>query len=213
MVLVFILCAIVALVILFICMMIFSTIRIQFNNFTMSNIKDNKNILQRKYKIIVSLHLFNRIKWLLIKLNDKKIKNMYSKMNLEKMDFKTLQNDFKIKNLVYLKKLNPKISYLNLEFKIGTEDIIATSFVVAIISSIIGILLPHVVKKYKENKCYYKIVPLYINKNVYEIKFDCIIEIKNVHIINIIYVFIKKRRDRKYEQRASNRRSYGYSYE
>lgn len=209
MVLVFILCAIVV----FICVVIFSTIRIQFNNFTMSNINDDKNILSRNYKIIASVHLFNKIKWLSIKLNDKKIKKIYNKMNLEKMDLKTLQNDFKIKNLEYLKKLNLKISYLHLKFKIGTEDVVATSFVVAIISSIIGILLPHVVKKYEKDKYYYKIIPLYINKNVYEIKFDCIIEIKNVHIINIIYVFIKKRRDRKYEQRASNRRSYGYSYE
>ena len=60
---------------------------------------------------------------------------------------------------------------------------------------------------------FYKIEPLYLNHNIYEIKLNCIFEIKMVHIINMIYYFIKKRRGENHEQRTSDRRAYGYSYE
>ena len=213
MVLVFSLCAIVILITLLICMTLLSTVRIKIENFAMSNIKDKKDSISEKYKITISFYLWNIMKWISFKINHKKIRKIYQKIQLEKFDFKKIEKNFQLKDLKEIRKLNPEVSYFNLELKAGTEDAVLTSFIIFAISTFISILLPHVIKKYDADKYRYEIVPLYINQNVYEMKLNCIIQIKMVHIINIIYVFLKKRRVDSYEQRASNRRTYGYSHE
>lgn len=195
-------------------MLVFSTIHFEVQNFELSNIEkeDNKKKVNDNYELMISFYLFNKVKWISFHLNDKKMRKIYSKMQLEKIDIRTFEKDFKLKDLKELSKLNAKLSYFNLKMKLGTEDAILTSFIVCFISSFISLLLPHVIKKYQKNQYDYMIQPLYLYKNLYEIKFNCIIEVKIVHIINISYIFWKKRRVDKNE-RTSNRRSYGYSYE
>lgn len=209
MVLVFILCVTVILVTLLICMIILSTIKLELRHFEASNMRK----ISKDYQLKISFNLFGKLKWIGICFNNKKIEKLSHKIKWKSIDFKKMEQNVETEDLKQVKKLQPKLSYFHLESKLGVEDAIATSFLVAIVSVIISVLLPHIVKKYEENKYHYKIVPLYVNKNVYEIKFDCIIEIKMVHIINILYYFLKKRRGESHEQRASNRRSYGYSYE
>lgn len=235
MVLVFILCITVILITLLIGVIVLSTIKIELRHFEASNMGEEKikfsegfssnlkinekmntdanSKISKNYKLKISFNLLGKLRWIGICLNSKKIEKLSRKIKWKSIDFKKMEQSFEIEDLKQVKKLQPKLSYFHLESKLGLEDAIATSFLVAIISVFISILLPHVVKKYEENKYHYKIVPLYVNKNVYEIKFDCIIEIKMVHIINILYYFFKKRRGENHEQRASNRRSYGYSYE
>ena len=233
MVLVFIFCGIVIAITLLICMIILSTLKIELCHFEASNMDNNKEIsysdsytnkkenskkhrsmqVSENYQLKISLCLMNKVKWIGVHLNNRKIEKMSRKIKWQKIDFKKMERDFKIEDLKQLKKVKPNVSYFHLESKVGVEDVIITSFLVATISTMISVILPHVVDKYEKNKYHYKIVPLYINKNVYEIKFDGIIEIKMVHIINILYYFLKKRREKNHEQRASNRRAYGYSYE
>lgn len=223
MVLVFILCTIIIIFTLLICMTILSTIKLKIENFKLSNnnysstenkkIKQSQSKIAQDYRVIISLCLFDKIKWFGIHLNSAKMKKMYSKMQLEKMDLKKLEKNFKFEDLKIMKELKVEISYFKLNVKIGTEDAILTSFIVFIISTIISMLLPHTIKKYEKNKYYYEIMPLYQNANIYEIKFDSIIKVKMVHIINVIYVFWKKRRGEKNNERTSDRRTYGYSYE
>ncbi len=134
-------------------------------------------------------------------------------MQLEKIDFKKLEQDFKWEDLKIIKKLNPKISYLDLKAKIGIESPVITAFIVSIISSIISILLPYVAINLNKKNYKYIIQPLYQNKNLYKIQFNCIIQVKMVHIINVIYIFLKKGRSDSDERTTSNRRAYGYSYE
>ena len=213
MVLVFFICAIVIIITLLITMTVLSTIRFKVEKFELNNLKNETLSISCNYKLVFSLYLFNKIKWISIKLNKDKVTKIYKKMKIDRFDFKKLEQNFKFEDLKQLKTLDPKISYLNFLVKVGVEDTILTTFIIFVISTIISILLPYTIKKYEKDKYYYQILPLYINKNVYEIKLDCIIEVKMVHIINIIYVFLKKRRVDSNEQRASNRRTYGYSYE
>lgn len=210
MVLVFIFCTIIILISLLICMLVLSTIRIKIEDFEASNVQAKAS--PKNYKIIISLYLFNKIKWFWIHLNDKKMRKIYAKSKLEQIDLKKLEKNFKWEDLKLIKRMLPKISYFKLDAKLGTEDVILTTFIIFILSTIISVLLPYTIKKYEKDKYYYEILPFYENRNLYEIKFDCIIEIKMVHIINIVYVFLKKRRVDKNE-RTSNRRTYGYSYE
>ena len=105
-----------------------------------------------------------------------------------------------------------ELEFFKTNIKIGTEDIIFTSFIVTILSSLLGIGLAKAIKKYTENKFYYSILPVYGKNNMLDIDLNCIINVKLVHIIYVIYMFSKKRSEKKYE-RTSNRRSYDYSYE
>ena len=212
MVLVFILCGITVFFVILILLLCFSTIRINVNKLKLSNIDSNYGENIKDYSINISMRLFNKIKWLSVNLNDKKIKKIQNKMNMQKIDFKKLKGDFKLDDIKLLKEIKIEIAYLDLLARIGVDDVVTTSFIIFAITMIISLLLPHVIEEYKDKKYNYKILPLYLNRNAYEIKLDCIIEVKMVHIINIVYVFLKKRRvDR--NERTSNRRPYGYSYE
>ena len=114
--------------------------------------------------------------------------------------------------LEIIKKSKIELEFFKTNIKIGTEDIIFTSFIVTILSSLLGIGLAKAIKKYTENKFYYSILPVYGKNNMLDIDLNCIINVKLVHIIYVIYMFSKKRSEKKYE-RTSNRGSYDYSYE
>lgn len=211
MVLVLFFLGILVLLISVIILIIVSTLHIQIKNLSVSNMKlKNKD----EYAIIISLYLGNKIKWIWFNLNDKKMKKMYSKIQLEKLDFQKFKKDFKMKDLKQLPKLKPKISYLNLDANLGVIDPTATSFLVAIIATIISLLLPYLATDLKEKNYIYNIKPLYYNQNLYKVNVDCIIEIKMVHIINVIYyILIKKGRKKNDQSTTSNRKPYAYSYE
>ena len=210
MILVLILLGILVLLITIITLIMASTLHIQIKNLSVSNMEPKNT---NKYAIIFSLYLGNKIKWIWYRLNDKKVRKMYSKMQLEKLDFKKFINDFKVKDLKELPKLQPKISYLNLDANLGVISPVTTSFLVATIASIISIALPYLAKSLKKERYIYNIKPLYYNKNLYKINLNCIIEIKMVHIINIIFIFIKKGRKKNEQSTTSNRKPYAYSYE
>lgn len=203
MVLVFIICILIFLVLL----ITFSTIRIQVENFEASNMENMKK--PKNYKIKIALYLFNKIKWIWISLDDKKIQKISQKSKWNEVDKKKYVD---VKDIKLVKKLSPKISFLNLKVKLGTFDIVATTYLVAILSTFVAVLLPYTIKKYKKENYYYEILPVYSDKNLYEIKLNCIIEEKMVHIISIVYALLKKRRVDKNE-RTSNRRSYAYGHE
>lgn len=203
MVLVFIICILIFLVLL----ITFSTIRIQVENFEASNIENMKK--PKNYKIKIALYLFNKIKWIWISLDDKKIQKISQKSKWNEVDIKKYVD---VKDIKLVKKLSPKISFFNLKVKFGAFDILTTTYLVAILSTFIAVLLPYTIKKYKKENYYYEILPVYSDKNLYEIKLNCIIEEKMVHIISIVYALLKKRRVDKNE-RTSNRRSYAYGHE
>ena len=110
-----------------------------------------------------------------------------------------------IKNVKYL---NIELKKINLEMQLDISDNILTSFAVVIISTLLSIVISRVMKKYNEEKCKYIIKPIY-NENIQIIiDLNCIINVKMVHIINIVYMLFKKKRSVKYDERTSNRRAY-----
>ena len=191
------------------------------------------------YELKFGLYFMKKIKIIGIKINKKKIAKIKkgiqhienSKMlkKLTKINMKKLSVNFeekikrKIKNnnleLVKIVKAirnNLKIETLELkmDLKVGVEDVIITSIFIAIISSIISIILGLTAKnlKKKKNNYYYRVMPIYGKENIFKLNLNCIINLKLVHIINIIYMIVKKGRSDKYV-RTSNRRSYGYCHE
>jgi hypothetical protein len=192
-------------------LIIASTLHIQIKNLSISNMQTKNNT---KYAIIFSIYFANKIKYIWFNLNSKRAKKIYSKVQLEKIDLKKFKKVFKLSDLKELTKLHLKISDLNLEMNIGTKSPLVTSFLVVTISNAISLLLPHLVNNLKDNRYFYNIKPLYYNKELYKINLDCIIEIKMVHIINVIYyIFLKKGRRKNERSTTSNRKSYAYSHE
>ncbi len=211
----------------------YSSIRISIINLEIAT--NSKDIINN-YELQFGIYFFNKIRIFKFTINEKRIKKLQNSKfikRLSKVDFgkvtkklekrienKVLYNykNFNILNIikVLLKEIKPEISKIKFNLKIGFGDIIITTFAIPIISTLISFFLKLSVKdlnsENKKREYYYKIEPIY-NKNIINLRLNCIINVKIVHIINIIYIFlIKKRRSDKYE-RASYRRSYGYSHE
>ena len=200
-------------------LIIASTLHIQIKNLSICwFVNDVRPNMQKKnntkYAIIFSIYFANKIKYIWFNLNSKRAKKIYSKVQLEKIDLKKFKKVFKLSDLKELTKLHLKILDLNLDMNIGTKSPLVTSFLVVTISNAISLLLPHLVNNLKDNRYFYNIKPLYYNKELYKINLDCIIEIKMVHIINVIYyIFLKKGRRKNERSTTSNRKSYAYSHE
>jgi len=199
-----------AIIILIITILTFSSIKINIKEFKFVN----KKVIDME--IIISLAFLNRINILKITLNKNRLSKIEHTKSVRKIakklqerlvkDYKYMHNfeQKSIKDILeILKYFN--VSNVEIDVNIGTEDAIFTSFVVTTISMIITFLIARKVENTK-----YIVLPVYINENYVNLSIKCIISIKLVHIINIIKQFKRKDRDKK-DGRPFNRRTYANS--
>lgn len=198
-------------VIFFLILLIFifllSTINIDIQNLHTGNI----NKTYKNYKVNIKLKFLNIIPVISINLNDKRIKKIYNNSRLKKIKINEIKNmilDMK-KIIKLFGKLKIKFERLNLISYIGVEDVIATSYLVAGISTIIANILPHAVESKNIKNCKYEIISKYEQKNVIDVYLDCIITVKIVNTIYVLYKLQEKGSNK--NERTSNRRSYDYS--
>ena len=128
MVLVFILLTIFIILLTLVFAILLSTLHIEIQNLALTNRKEEK--LNKNYAVVLSLYLGNKLKWMSFHLNSKKLRKAYSKMQLEKIDLKKIEKNFKWENLKAIKILQPKISKLKLNMQLGLEDPMLTAFLV-----------------------------------------------------------------------------------
>lgn len=213
MVLVFILFGIIITILLIFTILLLSKLQIEIKNLKIGNKEENKGRIKDKYEVKITLYFLKKIPILWFRLNDKRIRKISNSKQLEKIDLKAIEKNIKFnkETLEIIKNIKIKISKLNLRIDLGTEDVIFTSYLIAFIASLIGLILPHIVQKNKINNCKYIVNPIYQNRNIYHVNLDSIISIKIVHIIYSMLIFIKKGRDK--HERTSNRRAYAYRYE
>lgn len=183
MVLVLFLCAIITLIALLIIFILISAIKIEIKEVRASNAMKIKS----NYVIKISARLMNKLKWISFEIDKVKIKKLAKKIHLEKIDIQKLERNINVYDIKQIINIRPKLTYLNLDVSLGVEDVILTSYIIPIISTIISIILPHVTKDNKIKNINYKILPLYNNKNIYDIKLDTIIEIKVINVLNAMY--------------------------
>ena len=192
---------------------ILSTLKINILDININNINEQKKI-HYEIQLKIQLYFLNKIKIASIYLDSKKLKKYNILNKMKQVDIKQIEKiavDYK-EVLKIIKKLKIKLGFLDLKLQIGTIDIIITSLIVAFISAIIGIILPHIINNTKSKNYKYKIEPIYNMENSIKMSTNCIIEIKIVHIIYVIYKLLKRKRVDKHE-RTSNRRTYDYGYE
>ena len=205
-------------IILFIFLILFiiflSTLEIEVENFVFnSNNKRSKKL--EDYLIYIKLKFVNKITWLKIKIDYKKIKKyklfnnkiLKKLSNFKDMVSKNQKEIFKKENIKYIKELDIKLKKIHLDMKISVLDAMFTSLIVPLVSTLLSILLAKNIKKYKIEKYNYTITPIYKENIQIIISLNCIINVKMVHIINILYMLLK-RRSVKYDERTSNRRAY-----
>lgn len=186
-----------------------STIKIKVENL---QIGDNTN--NRKYKAFLQLYFLKKIKIFSIRINNERIRKVYTSKQIEKIDFNKIKKDIPInrETLSIIKEIRLKIEKLDLKINIGIEDAILTSYLVAVISILIGIILPHLVKNKDNREIKYIVEPMY-NKTQFNMYLDSIISVKIVHIIYVLYYLAKKGKEKKRDERTSNRRTYAYGHE
>ena len=210
MVLVFFICLF---LVLLVTVIILSTISVRIERFNASNYNEAGK-LKIDYKVFFELLFLNKLKIFSIKINKELINKLNVKKKIENIDFKQAKTNMPSKKDLkqIIKKSQIEIEKLNLKLEIGTIDVILTSAIITALASIIGIGLARIIEIYNKEKYSYEIYPIYQNKNLIKLDLNCIIKVKMVHIISIIYLIVKKRRVEKSE-RTSNRMSYDYSYE
>ena len=210
MVLVFFICLF---LVLLITVVILSTISFRIEKFKASNYNEYGK-LKIDYKVFFELLFLNKLKIFSIKIDKGVADKLKVKDKLKNIDFQQAKTNMPSKKdfKEIIKKLQIKIDKLNLKLDIGTIDIILTSTIITVLASTIGIVLARMIKKYDKERYNYEIHPIYQDKNIIKLDLNCIIKVKMVHIISIIYLLVKKRRVEENE-RTSNRRSYDYSYE
>lgn len=197
----------------FFLLILLSNLEIEIDKFVF----DSNNKKANKYLFYIKLKFIDKITWIKIKIDNKKINkvrnskffNMYISEKLNKTEIikKIMKDNKKYKVKIRdIQKLDLNIKQLYLDMEIFLLDNIFTSFSVVTIASILSIILAKSVKRYKNNKYKYSINPIYGFKTSVKINLNCIINIKVIHIINMIY-FIRKR-SVKYYDRTSNSRTY-----
>ncbi len=140
------------------------------------------------FTLKIKLLIFSKIPTLSIKLDNIKIKKLLLKqIEKEIRKHKDIVEDKK-KAKELSKKIVPlfNLQKTNLRIELGTEDAAFTAIASSIVSIFITMALSYVadVKKYKNYN--YKIIPIYLNENVFFLQFSCIITSKILHIIKVM---------------------------
>ena len=190
----------------------FSRIKINIKNIKFTSYKVEERHLQEDYDVEVKLYVLKFLRILKINITKEKLEKLKLENKIKKLEKKLILKDVKFDINVFdvLKNLKIIFEELNLKVEIGTENSALTSIIFGIVSGIIPFVIRNQIKNIEKQKI--DIKPIYLNQNLLNIELNCIFNIKMIHIIYVMYILNKKRRDEKYV-RTSNRRSYGYSYE
>ena len=209
--------AIVFFIILFLALLILvitlSTLQIRIKKANISNMNLGK--IEYDYLFFIELKFLNKLKIIQIAIDKEKVSKLSKKFKFkEKIDIKKVEKGIpnKKERKKLQEKLDIKLNEFHLKAEIGTYDVIITSAIIAVISSAIGIVMAKLIDNYKKEKYEYTIMPIYKNKNIINLSLNCIIQVKMVHIISIIFTLLGKRKEKSKYVRTSNRRSYDYSY-
>lgn len=176
-------------------LIVFTTIQIHIENIRLEIPKKNGRNINKKYKITIKLYIFEKINYFKLDITKYKMEKRVIRKNIEKLKRKIEKdkNNFDMRQISKLKKMNIKIQKINLKVFLGTEDAAQNAIIVGAISSIIAIIMGVLSEKKilaigdgKENQINWKIIPLYQNRNLLNIDLNCIISFKLIHIINAI---------------------------
>lgn len=165
-------------------------------------VKNKKSSIHLKIYILKSI-LIGKIN---LNNSNKKI-NEKLKLKMQHVDKKELIK----RGYNLLKKVKFDLEKFKLKIDISTSDGVLTSYMVAIVSSFIGILLKVTNMQINYKNFRYIIKPIYQNEKILNIRFACIISTNLVHIITIICKSLIEWRCEDNGRKSPNRKAYGNS--
>lgn len=201
----------------FMMLIIISKIEVNIKKFHISknvnnniNNNGNNNWKNRRTFLKISLKIGN-FQWLCINLDKSKLAKIQEKLKEQEEKNKQIKekvnreikNDLKliIKNKKLrkeLKDIKPQLKRFKANIQISTKDYIITSYLVAIISIVISNIVPNLVNEKQKRKTKeiikninYKINPIYINQNYYDIRLSMIIDVSIFKILKFLIALVK----------------------
>ena len=200
---------------IFLILIITVKVEVKIQNIKYNSEKVKGERLANNYQIIIKILTLEKIPIFRLKINKSKIEKINAKTHLKQKIKKEIQKQdiakaIEMEKKYDLKKLIPEVyknikletENINLKIDIGTENVVLTSFIIPIISTILAFTV-------KRN---FEVQPIYQNKNIIKFELNGIFSVKMIHIIDTICILKKKRRVYKNE-RTSNRRTYDDCYE
>ena len=200
---------------IFLILIITVKVEVKIQNIKYNSEKVKGERLANNYQIIIKILTLEKIPIFRLKINKSKIEKINAKTHLKQKIKKEIQKQdiakaIEMEKKYDLKKLIPEVyknikletENINLKIDIGTENVVLTSFIIPIISTILAFTV-------KRN---FVVQPIYQNKNIIKFELNGIFSVKMIHIIDTICILKKKRRVYKNE-RTSNRRTYDNCYE
>lgn len=216
-------------------LVLFSKIEIRAQNIYFNNIEKMRNNTKMKIKVLLKI---GEIPWLFIRLDKSKIEKIYLLIKKNEIknniDVEEQQKKMNKKIISMLQNRNIRkqiasidlnLTKLKLEIRIANKEYPVTAYITSFVAILISNILPYITKE-QSNKAitkniYYKVEPVYVNKNAYDILADVTLNIK---IYQIIFTLIRinketngknkiKKKEGKNYGRTSNRKFNEHSYE
>ena len=200
---------------IFLILIITVKVEVKIQNIKYNSEKVKGERLTNNYQIIIKILTLEKIPIFRLKIHKSKIEKINAKTHLkqkikEEIQKQDIAKAIEMEKKYDLKKLIPEVyknikletENINLKIDIGTENVVLTSFIIPIISTILAFTV-------KRN---FEVQPIYQNKNIIKFELNGIFSVKMIHIIDTICILKKKRRVYKNE-RTSNRRTYDNCYE
>ena len=199
---------------IFILLLILSMkIHIKIENFKYQSelTKENTHIAPG-YRMIIYLYVLNKIPIVRLKLTPSKFFKINQKTHIKEK----MMEQMKMPNMVRLtekydikKDLKEIAKYMKLEthelelkIELGTENVILTSFLIPVVSTVIAIVIAKT--KYQMNQQNFKVTPIYESKNIIHLQVDGTFELKIIHILTTFWMIKQKRNAGKNEKTEKN---------
>lgn len=179
----YIILTIICLILLSILIILFSNIQIHICNIKILSDKKDGRYLNKNYKIEIKLYIFNVIRVIKINLTKDKIEREKMKTDINKFGEKLLKKGKKFDIEMFKILNNIQINDLNLNIVIGLEDAATCAICIGMLSTVIAIALKNIMNK---NNNFWKITPIYQDKNILSIDLDCIVKFKTLNILKSI---------------------------
>ena len=190
---------------------LFLIIGVLFSNFKINLINlevDTKNKKKIRYKLNFEIYLFYFIKLVIFSCNENNInfftrKLKYKKI-VERLKIDNILNK-QIENYFDFKDITINLEKINFDCKVGVGNSIITGYIVTALSIFVSFFINKSAMKIDSKSHKFKILPIYLDDLILQLKLEGIISIKMIHIL---YVIRKQKIRRKKNERTSNRRSY-----
>lgn len=180
----------------FIIGLLFSRISIDIENCNAFSNTGFENITIDKMQVSIKLYLYKIIKIISVKFYKEYFKVGFVKIyyyKIEKYKKEIIDRTFNLtklllgKNKLTLNILKPNIETFNMNLSLCSKNAALTSIASSLIGTTTSMVLSKFVKKYDEEKFYYKIVPVYFDINGFKLEIKTKINFNTFNILEFLY--------------------------